>query len=79
MRWSIKSENNLPIVGENAPTANQNAPTLLANRRKLKAFDAVLEVRNADKSIIYLPRQHLQIADGGIYDEGYGGKNGDRG
>ena len=33
----------------------------LANWRKLKHFDAVLEVRNADKSLIYLPRH--QAAD----------------
>ena len=31
----------------------------LANWRKLKHFDAVLEVRNADKSIIRLPRHHV--------------------
>ena len=30
-----------------------------ANWCKLEQFDAVLEVRNADKSIIHLPRQDL--------------------
>ena len=34
----------------------------LANRRKLEQFDAVLEVRNADKSIVYLPRHSTNRA-----------------
>ena len=33
-------------------------PGAKCNRCKLEQFDAVLEVRNADKSIIYLPRHH---------------------
>ena len=32
-----------------------------ANWSKLEQFDAVLEVRNADKSIIHLPRQYMLI------------------
>ena len=31
----------------------------MANRRKLKHFDAVLEEENADKSIVCVPRQDL--------------------
>ena len=55
--WHNKSDN-LPIVGANAPTAYRNA---LANQRKLEQFDAVLEVRNADKSIIYLLGQEISV------------------
>ena len=40
------------------------------------AFQGVL---SNDKSVIHLPRQYLQITNGGIYFKGYGEKKGNGG
>ncbi len=54
---------------------NEGNPETLENRGLKWHIEAN---RNHDKSAFYLPRQYMQVTNGRVYAEGYGGKERDR-
>lgn len=52
----------------------------MKTRGLARCIDALLKRRNRhDQGFIYLPRQYLQVTDGGVCVERYGGEAGDKG